>query len=147
MRRFLVDYWYILGTLNQHKFYCMSTAHTYDNILLILSYLKFPWLWKQCRQLRSAIDAPRWLHVSTRSFTPQESCRQLCEHWKFASTLFTPFWIPPSSPNVSPGRIFQSSYLASATSPMPNRFIARCWFHFAAGNSQFLNFFRWLSKT
>ena len=35
MLRFSFNYWYILGTLNQHKFHCMSTAHTYDNILLI----------------------------------------------------------------------------------------------------------------
>ena len=35
MLRFLFNYWYILGTLNQHKFHCMSTAQTYDNMLLI----------------------------------------------------------------------------------------------------------------
>ena len=38
MLRFLFNYWYILGTLNQHRFHCSITAHTYDNILLTLSY-------------------------------------------------------------------------------------------------------------
>ena len=38
MLRFLFNYRYILGTLNQHKFHCLNTAHTYDNELPI-SYL------------------------------------------------------------------------------------------------------------
>ena len=45
MLRFLFNYRDILGTLNQHEFHCMSTAHTYDNIHLIFSsyvgYVRF----------------------------------------------------------------------------------------------------------
>ena len=54
MLRFLFNYWYILGTLNQHKFHCMSTAHTYDNKLFILSHHS-GWRGLFCvRQKRSA---------------------------------------------------------------------------------------------